>query len=392
LEGGWLPPQFPRGVFFPPSGGWGPVPQRRARERRRAAGGMAEVSQRAEAQAALLGGAGGGCAAAPVDFVGVPQGGSPGSSSQAGGASGSASAGSSGERPRCGEAGGDEGPDTAAAGRGAGSASATAAAARGALALPRTVPSSFLLAGQRFEGTQSAGSEEAWRVSVQLQEVDLARGYVCGSMQAYGFRSSSAQSASVLTFWEGDVIDEANSGFLTRRWGASDEDDLDHWSRFRPLRGVAGPGGAPWGADGRMRKLARGSLSGGGGRAGAGLGMGPGPEAPPAAAAAVGTTAAAPAAAASGAPGGAGADGGVASLPAHSATHIFMRWKEKFFVNVGPECGLTIAGFYYVCLDRRTGEIEGFYFDPNSSPYQKLEMRPQRQSPGGFAFESYQFL
>ena len=96
--------------------------------------------------------------------------------------------------------------------------------------------------------------------------------------------------------------------------------------------------------------------------------------------------------AASGAPGDVGADGGAISLPAHSATHIFMRWKEKFFVNVGPECGLTIAGFYYVCLDRRTGEVEGFYFDPNSSPYQKLEMRPQRQSPGGFAFESYEFL
>ena len=85
-------------------------------------------------------------------------------------------------------------------------------------------------------------------------------------------------------------------------------------------------------------------------------------------------------------------EGGVLSLPEHSSTHIFMRWKEKFFVNVGPECGLTIAGFYYVCLDRRTGEVEGYYFDPNSSPYQKLEMRPRNQAPGGFSFEAYEFL
>ncbi len=85
-----------------------------------------------------------------------------------------------------------------------------------------------------------------------------------------------------------------------------------------------------------------------------------------------------------------------------------------FFVNVGADCGLTIAGFYYVCFDRQvraracvstasvrlcmrarlcacvhasvcecaharahvrfgpgqTGSIDGFYYDPNSSPFQ----------------------
>ena len=42
------------------------------------------------------------------------------------------------------------------------------------------------------------------------------------------------------------------------------------------------------------------------------------------------------------------------------------RWKEKFFVNVGPECGLTIAGFYYICFCRADGSVTGFYYDPNS--------------------------
>jgi hypothetical protein len=42
------------------------------------------------------------------------------------------------------------------------------------------------------------------------------------------------------------------------------------------------------------------------------------------------------------------------------------RWKEKFFVNVGAECGLTIAGFYYVCFSRSDGSVHGFYYDPNS--------------------------
>ena len=46
---------------------------------------------------------------------------------------------------------------------------------------------------------------------------------------------------------------------------------------------------------------------------------------------------------------------------------FFQRWKEKFFVNVGAECGLTIAGFYYVCFSRSDGSVHGFYYDPNST-------------------------
>ena len=42
------------------------------------------------------------------------------------------------------------------------------------------------------------------------------------------------------------------------------------------------------------------------------------------------------------------------------------RWKEKYFVNVGTDCGLTIAGFYYVCLSRSDGSVHGVYYDPNS--------------------------
>ncbi|KAL1654069.1 hypothetical protein SLS61_003474 [Didymella pomorum] len=42
-------------------------------------------------------------------------------------------------------------------------------------------------------------------------------------------------------------------------------------------------------------------------------------------------------------------------------------------------CGLTISGFYYVCLRREDGRVEGLYYDPMSSPYQclVLESRPR---------------
>lgn len=45
---------------------------------------------------------------------------------------------------------------------------------------------------------------------------------------------------------------------------------------------------------------------------------------------------------------------------------MLQRWKEQYFVNVGTDCGLTIAGFYYVCFSCSDGSINGFYYDPNS--------------------------
>lgn len=45
---------------------------------------------------------------------------------------------------------------------------------------------------------------------------------------------------------------------------------------------------------------------------------------------------------------------------------VAQRWKEQYFVNVGTDCGLTIAGFYYVCFSCSDGSISGFYYDPNS--------------------------
>ncbi|KAK7531696.1 vacuolar import and degradation protein-domain-containing protein [Phyllosticta citribraziliensis] len=88
---------------------------------------------------------------------------------------------------------------------------------------------------------------------------------------------------------------------------------------------------------------------------------------------------------------------------------ILMRWKERCFVkstgaarrqqqqqqqqnpppvypstartSVDEEmaedgCGLTISGFYYVCLRRSDGAVEGLYYDPQSSPYQHLKLSP----------------
>ena len=43
----------------------------------------------------------------------------------------------------------------------------------------------------------------------------------------------------VVTFWEGDIIDNVNHSFITSKWGADKKIDVKHWPRFdgfQPLR------------------------------------------------------------------------------------------------------------------------------------------------------------
>ena len=46
------------------------------------------------------------------------------------------------------------------------------------------------------------------------------------------------------------------------------------------------------------------------------------------------------------------------------------------------QCALTIAGFYYICFDRVTGAVDGYYFDPRSNPFQRLQLRRSAPSSG----------
>ena len=80
-----------------------------------------------------------------------------------------------------------------------------------------------------------------------------------------------------------------------------------------------------------------------------------------------------------------------ASLAHLTTTYILMRWKEKNFIHTSSSTctapaseratdqdrghGLTISGFYYVSLCRETGEVEGVYFDPGSTPCQFLRLQ-----------------
>lgn len=200
----------------------------------------------------------------------------------------------------------------------------------------------FLTVGQMFSGSQTVNNNAAasspspllpvsahvkdlneWRVNVVIQGVNLARGTVCGSMEALDVPKADAP---VVTFWTGEIIDNINYFFRTRRWGAHIDKDVEHWERFVAF--------AP------LQQLV--------------------------------------------------ANDAADEIDLSQSRYVFMRWKEIFFVSPGEDCGLTIAGFYYVCMDRHTGAVLGYYFDPYCHPFQRLQLNAV-SSKNGYCFADYKF-
>ena len=60
---------------------------------------------------------------------------------------------------------------------------------------------------------------------------------------------------------------------------------------------------------------------------------------------------------------------------------------EKHFVTPSEaESSLTISGFYYVSLRRSDGHVEGLYYDPHSTPYQHLSLKPAKRHFPAYSF------
>lgn len=166
---------------------------------------------------------------------------------------------------------------------------------------------------------------DEWRVNVTIQGIDVENGHLSGSMEALDVPKTEAP---VITYWTGEIIDNVNNFFRTRRWIAPHKKDMEHWESFIAFTGL--------------------------------LEHDVGKE----------------------------KDLNALNLAHHR--YIFMRWKELFFVSPGEECGLTIQGFYYLCMDRYTGAILGFYYDPECRPFQQLQLNAVSTS-NGFTHPHYSF-
>lgn len=60
-----------------------------------------------------------------------------------------------------------------------------------------------------------------------------------------------------------------------------------------------------------------------------------------------------------------------------NSDYVYMRWKEHFLVpdhTIRDIHGASFAGFYYICFQRSTSSIEGYYFHRNSEWFQSLNL------------------
>ncbi|KAJ1987648.1 hypothetical protein H4R33_002776 [Dimargaris cristalligena] len=214
-----------------------------------------------------------------------------------------------------------------------------------------TSESSFLRPGAKFRGRQSTGRSsqrthppQIWDVAVTVDRVDTERGKIEGTMRSVNVLTAAT---ACTTYWEGEIVDFQSCGLRTGKWNSTMHSDRQFWYRFRGLRSLK-----------RVYK-----------------------------------------------------NQPLENIAPHMINriqqeYILMRWKERFFVDEADyqhhrdrsllqsqesgssHHGLTISGFYYICMSRVDGSIQGFYCDAFSCPYQKLELAYET-SEGGDTFPTY---
>lgn len=88
-----------------------------------------------------------------------------------------------------------------------------------------------LFPGAIFNGTQKSG-RMSYDVTVQIVNVDMASSHLCGYLNIRGLTDDWPE---LTTYFDAEIIGQ-RYGFLTNKWGATEADDMKHWSRFAPFR------------------------------------------------------------------------------------------------------------------------------------------------------------
>ncbi|KAL0581527.1 hypothetical protein V5O48_000456 [Marasmius crinis-equi] len=90
-----------------------------------------------------------------------------------------------------------------------------------------------LYPGATFQGTQKSG-RNSYEVTVTIVDVDFASSFLCGYLRICGLTHDWPE---LTTYFDAEIIG-SRYGFLTESWGASEAEDLIHWSRFPAFRHV----------------------------------------------------------------------------------------------------------------------------------------------------------
>ncbi|XP_059140290.1 glucose-induced degradation protein 4 homolog [Physella acuta] len=73
-----------------------------------------------------------------------------------------------------------------------------------------------------------------------------------------------------------------------------------------------------------------------------------------------------------------------------ASDYVYMRWKEHFLVpdhTIKDINGASFAGFYYICFQKSTATIEGYYYHRSSEWFQSLNLQHvQERNTGVYEF------
>ncbi|KIP08139.1 hypothetical protein PHLGIDRAFT_127180 [Phlebiopsis gigantea 11061_1 CR5-6] len=90
-----------------------------------------------------------------------------------------------------------------------------------------------LYPGATFQGTQKSG-RNSYDVSVTIVDVDFSSSHLCGYLRIRGLTDDWPE---LTTYFDAEIIG-SRYGFLTRKWGATEQEDMVHWGRFPAFRHV----------------------------------------------------------------------------------------------------------------------------------------------------------
>lgn len=97
----------------------------------------------------------------------------------------------------------------------------------------RSRASHCLYPGAKFQGTQKSG-RNSYDVTVTIVDVDFATSFLCGYLCIRGLTDDWPE---LTTYFDAEIIG-SRYGFLTQNWGASENEDIVHWSRFPAFRNI----------------------------------------------------------------------------------------------------------------------------------------------------------
>lgn len=90
-----------------------------------------------------------------------------------------------------------------------------------------------LYPGATFRGTQKSG-RNSYDVVVTIVDVDFSCSHLCGYLHISGLTDDWPE---LTTYFDAEIIG-SRYGFLTKKWGASEQEDMVHWARFPAFRHV----------------------------------------------------------------------------------------------------------------------------------------------------------